>query len=68
MLLIGFLADVLFRKTGFPDILFLIFLGIILGPVLGVFSKNNLLPITPYLIELSLIMILFYGGLEMDLS
>jgi cell volume regulation protein A len=68
MLLIGFLADALFRKTGFPDILFLMFLGIIFGPVLGMFSKNDLLPITPYLIELSLIMILFYGGMEMDLS
>jgi cell volume regulation protein A len=68
MLLIGFLADTLFRKTGFPDILFLLILGIILGPVIGVFSKDDLVPITPYLIELSLIMILFYGGMDMDLS
>jgi cell volume regulation protein A len=68
MLLIGFLADTLFRKTGFPDILFLLFLGIIFGPILGVFSKDDLVPITPYLIELSLIMILFYGGMDMNLS
>jgi cell volume regulation protein A len=43
-------------------------LGIILGPVLGIFSKNQLAPVAPYLIELSLMMILFYGGMEMDLS
>ena len=68
MLLIGFLADTFFRKTGFPDVLFLLILGIIFGPVLGIISKNDLVPITPYLIELSLMMILFYGGMEMDLS
>lgn len=68
MLLIGFLADVLFRRTGLPDILFLLVLGIIFGPVLGIFSKDDLVPLTPYLIELSLIMILFYGGMDMDLS
>ncbi len=68
ILLIGFLADTLFRKTGFPDVLFLLVLGIIFGPVLGIISKNDLAPVTPYLIELSLMMILFYGGMEMDLS
>jgi len=68
ILLIGFLADLLFRKTGLPDIIFLLSLGIIIGPILGVFSKSDLEPITPYLIELSLIMILFYGGMEMNLS
>jgi cell volume regulation protein A len=67
ILFIGFLGDLLFRKTGFPDILFLLFFGIILGPVLGFFSKADLLPVTPYLITLSLIMILFYGGTQMDL-
>jgi cell volume regulation protein A len=68
ILLIGFLADTLFRRTGFPDVLFLLVLGIIFGPVLGIISKNDLVPITPYLIELSLMMILFYGGMEMELS
>jgi cell volume regulation protein A len=68
ILLIGFLADILFRKTGLPDILFLLILGIIIGPVLGIFTRNDLIPVTPYLIELSLIMILFYGGMEMNLS
>jgi Na+:H+ antiporter len=68
MIIVGYLADLLFRKTGFPDILFLLILGIVLGPVLGLFSRNDLAPITPYLIELSLIMILFYGGMDMDIT
>jgi cell volume regulation protein A len=68
ILLIGFLADLLFRRTGLPDIIFLLILGITIGPILGIFSRNDLQPVTPYLIELSLIMILFYGGMEMNLA
>jgi cell volume regulation protein A len=68
MLLVGFLGDALFRKTGFPDILFLLLLGIIMGPVLGLFSKNDLAPVTPYLVELALIMILFYAGMDMNIT
>jgi Na+:H+ antiporter len=68
MLLVGFLGDALFRKTGFPDILFLLLLGIIMGPVLGLFSKNDLVPVTPYLVELALIMILFYAGMDMNIT
>lgn len=68
ILIIGFLGDYIFRRTGFPDILFLLILGIILGPVLGFFPKDELAPITPYIIELSLMMILFYGGMDMNLS
>lgn len=68
ILLIGFLGDLLLRRIGFPDILFLIIFGVILGPVLKIFSKETLAPVTPYLVTLSLMMILFYGGMEMNLS
>ncbi|MCP8308826.1 MAG: cation:proton antiporter [archaeon] len=67
ILFIGFLGELLFRRTGLPDILFLILFGIILGPVLNLFSKETLIPVTPYLVTLSLMMILFYGGMEMNL-
>jgi uncharacterized membrane protein YadS len=39
ILLIGFLADILFRKTGFLDTLFLLVLGIAIGPFFGILSK-----------------------------
>lgn len=68
ILLIGFLGDLLLRRTGLPDILFLIIFGIILGPVLNLFSKETLIPVTPYLVTLSLMMILFYGGMEMNIA
>lgn len=64
---IGFLGNLLFRKTGFPDILFLLLIGIILGPLLQVFPRETLLPIIPYLTTLALMIILFDSGLNMNL-
>jgi cell volume regulation protein A len=67
IIVIGFLGNLLFRKTGFPDILFLLSFGLLLGPVLQIFPRQNLLPIAPYLTLLALIMVLFNGGIEMNL-
>ena len=64
---IGFLSNALFRKTGFPDTLFLILIGIILGPLLGLFLRDEMLPVTPILTTLTLMMILFEGGLKMEI-
>ena len=64
---IGFLANGLFKKTGFPDTLFLILIGIVLGPLLSVFPREEMLPFTPFLTTLALIMILFEGGLSMEI-
>ena len=65
---IGFSANALFKKTGFPDTLLLILVGIILGPLLGVVSRQDMLSITPFLTTLTLMMILFEGGLSMEIS
>ncbi len=64
---VGFLANLFFKKTGFPSSLFLILIGIILGPVLMLFSTADVDPVTPFLTTLTLMMILFEGGLNMDI-
>ena len=63
----GFLANLLFKRAGFPNSLFLILIGMILGPVLSVFSTADVDPVTPFLTTLTLMMILFEGGLNMDI-
>jgi cell volume regulation protein A len=65
---VGFVGEVVFRRTGFPSILILIGFGLLLGPVFNVFDRQTLTPVTPHLITLSLIIILFHGGMEMDLA
>ena len=65
---LGFLANALFKKTGFPDALFLILIGVILGPMLDVFGRSEMLLFTPFLTILTLMMILFEGGLNMRIQ
>lgn len=68
VIIIGFLANILFKRTGWPEILILIFTGILLGPILNLFSKNDFLPLLPLISTFTLLMVLFRGGLEFDLS
>jgi potassium/hydrogen antiporter len=68
IIIIGFLANILFKRTGWPEILFLIFVGILLGPVLNLFSKNDIIPFLPLISTFTLLMVLFRGGLELNLS
>jgi Na+:H+ antiporter len=64
---LGFLGEALFKRTGLPFSLFLIFIGILLGPAFKVFSGDQLRPVLGLFAELTLLMILFYSGLDMKL-
>jgi cell volume regulation protein A len=64
LLLIGFLADFLFRKTSFPDILILIALGYLIGPVLKIVDPSQIAPYSEIIASLALVVILFSAGLE----
>lgn len=67
IIVIGFLSNWLFDRTGLPDMLFLIALGIVIGPVLGVFKAEALFELAPYLVAIAVVFILFDGGLRMNL-
>jgi cell volume regulation protein A len=70
---IGFAATLIFERTQIPDLLILILLGILLGPVVLVYSGVALVPgnvleaATPYFAALALMIILFDGGLNLSL-
>jgi Na+:H+ antiporter len=64
---LGFLGELFFKRTGIPTFLFLIVIGIFLGPVFQVFSGDELRPVLGLFAELTLVMILFYSGLDMKL-
>jgi len=67
IMVIGFLGNLFFKKTGWPEVLFLIIAGILLGPVFNIVTSASLLPITPVLSTFTLLMILFRGGMELKL-
>ncbi|MEM3085790.1 MAG: cation:proton antiporter [Halobacteria archaeon] len=60
----GFVVHSLFRRLGAPDILFLLFLGLLLGPVLGVLDRGLLLAVSPLVSAIALVVLLFEGGLS----
>jgi cell volume regulation protein A len=63
IIVIGFLGNYLFEKKGIPDMLFLIVLGIIVGPVLHIFNTSVIQGFAPYISALALVFILFDGGM-----
>ena len=58
IILIGSLSNYLFKKTGIPDMLFLIGLGIVLGPILHVVPKETVIEAAPLLATIALLIIL----------
>jgi len=68
LLVIGFLADFLFRKTNFPDILILLTIGYLIGPVFNLVNPADLAPATELVATLALVIILFNGGLHFDFA
>lgn len=66
--LIGVLGEVVFEKTGVPDVVWLILVGIFVGPVLGLASRDVLGQVAPYFGALTLIIVLFNGGSELRLG
>jgi potassium/hydrogen antiporter len=67
IILIGFLANSLFKKTGLPDMLILIFLGVLFGPILGVFNPGAVKSFAPFIAALALAYILFDGGMGLNI-
>jgi NhaP-type Na+/H+ or K+/H+ antiporter len=66
MIIVGFLSDLLFKKTLVPDTIPLILLGIILGPLLGILPVQSLKPLIPLVGSLALIVILLDQGMELS--
>ena len=65
---LGVAGEAFFKKTGIPDIAFLMILGVIIGPVLGIIQPDVVIEVVPYFAALALIIIMFDGGLNLDLK
>ncbi len=66
VILVGLAGEVGFKRTGIPSVLFLMGLGVLLGPVLGYADAQQVSKLAPYLGTLALIIILFDGGLNLQ--
>ena len=68
VILISFLAHILFKVTKIPSVLLLIGIGVVLGPVTGWITSDSLVAIAPIFGTLALLIILFEGGLGLDVA
>ena len=67
VIFLGVAGEAFFKKTGIPDVAFLMVLGVIIGPVLGIIHPEAVIQIVPYFAALALIIIMFDGGLNLDI-
>ncbi len=67
IIFLGVAGEAFFKKTGIPDIAFLMVLGLIIGPVLGIIPTDVVIKIVPYFAAIALIIIMFDGGLNLDI-
>jgi len=51
VIVIGFLSNYLFSHTGLPAMLFLIALGLVLGPVLQVYNPASVIVLAPLYVK-----------------
>jgi Na+:H+ antiporter len=68
LITLAFVANQLFRRTRVPDVIVLMVTGLIMGPLLGLVSGSEFQPVTHALGTLAVILILFEGGLELELQ
>lgn len=69
IVIFGYIAEWVFRKTNIPDILFLIVLGFLIGPnVSGIISPESLDQLAPLFTAFTLLFLMFEGALSIDLK
>ncbi len=68
VIFLGVAGEAFFKKTGVPDVAFLMILGVIIGPVFGIIQPEAVIQVVPYFAALALIIIMFDGGLNLDIK
>lgn len=68
VLVLGALGEVLFQRTGVPDVLFLIIAGLVLGPALGLVQRQELLAVTPYVASVAIVLVTWETSVKLRLA
>jgi len=65
IIFLGFIGEMVFKKTNVPDVIWLILFGVVLGPILKVVAPGDIEIIAPVFTTFALIFILFEGALSL---
>ncbi len=70
IIVIGFFSMMFFERTKIPDVIFLILLGVLLGPIFNVIdiSQTSIIyELAPFIGTLALVILLFDGGINLNI-
>ena len=67
IIVLGFLVDFLFSKTGIADAIFLLLFGLLMGSYFKVIDPELLMPLAPVFSQVALLIILMDGGMGINL-
>ncbi|HRE92028.1 MAG TPA: cation:proton antiporter, partial [Myxococcota bacterium] len=65
---VGAIGEAVFRRTGLPDVVWLIGVGVLIGPTFGLVSTQELMGIAPLFAAITLVIVLFEGGRQLRLE
>jgi cell volume regulation protein A len=68
VLLLGALGDVMFQRTGVPDLIFLMIAGLLLGPVSGLVPRSDVEAFAPQVASVGLVLAIFETGTKLKQS
>lgn len=66
IILVGFAGHIFFERTRIPSFLFLVLIGIIMGPILHLINRADFVPLMGVFSTFTLIMVTFYSGLNLN--
>ncbi len=67
IILLGFVGSYFFKKTMIPDIIWLLVLGVIIGPIFNLVDRAFFIEYSPFLTSLAIMIILFQGGIHTNI-
>lgn len=65
IIFLGFIGDLVFKRTNIPDVIWLILFGVLIGPVYKMVQIEAIESVAPAFITFALIFILFEGALHL---
>ncbi|RZN37913.1 MAG: hypothetical protein EFT35_05490 [Methanophagales archaeon ANME-1-THS] len=66
-IVLGFVVNYLFTKTGIADAIFLLIFGLLIGSYIKIIDSQSLFSVAPLFSEIALLIILIDGGMEINL-
>lgn len=67
VILVGFIGQALFQHTKIPEFLFMILIGLAVGPVLGIVDQAVLIGYAPVIVTITLVIVLLDTGLSLNI-